>query len=76
MRTASLKDAHPVNGILSFLDNWTTSDSRSGTFVCGGHIPITSSGTHLILDEQTRRTSPPVRIYWHKGSLARGLFQY
>lgn len=58
MPTASLKDAHSINRVLSFLYNWNTSDNKPATFICGGHIPITSSGTPLMSDEQTCRTSP------------------
>lgn len=53
-------------GTVSLLDNWVSREKKSSTFVCGGFIPISSAGTPIISNEQTRRTSPPVRIYWHQ----------
>ena len=61
------------NGAISYLDNWTTREKKSATFVCGGCIAIAPPGTPIISDECTRRTSPPVRIYWHDRECTRHL---
>lgn len=72
MPATSLEN-HAVNGVVSFLDNWTTRESRPATFVCGGHVQIVSSGAPVISEEKTGRTSPPVRLFWQNGSISRSL---
>lgn len=54
-----------LNGTISYLDNWSSREKKPATFVCGGCVAIAPAETPVISYEQTRRTSPPVRIYWH-----------
>ena len=61
------------NGATSYLDNWTARETKSATFVCGGCIAIAPPTAPIISANYTRRTSPPVRIYWHDRECTRHL---
>ena len=61
------------NGAISYLDNWTAREKKSATFVCGGCIAIAPPATPIISANYTRRTSAPVRIYWHDRECTRHL---